>query len=93
MFATWNYRVVCVYGKNPPPVGGEYRDYGVHEVYYNGDKLENMTADSVSPGGDDRAELAASWASYQRAFTLPVLLFDNDGGGFTGEEPPITEGQ
>ena len=69
---TWNYRVVS----RAYPGAGDHetiREYSIHEVYYDDDKIIGMTESPVEPYGQDEQELKDSIQWMLQAFEKPTL--------------------
>lgn len=64
--AYWNYRVMVKEG-----------EYAIHEVYYEGERVSNYTAEPVSPSGESIEELTNDVRSYLSALEKPVLEWDD----------------
>ena len=68
---TWNYRVVRHKAKNHAGAGIEW--LSIHEVYYQGDKIESWVVTEAAPLGETYEDLMKDMAALQRAFELPIL--------------------
>ena len=69
---TWNYRVIS--RAYPGPGDHEtIREYAIHEVYYDDEKIIGMTEEPSEPYGQDEQELKDSIELMLQAFEKPTL--------------------
>ena len=66
---TWNYRVVRRI------VGGEVT-FGIHEVYYDGDRPKTTTECPIDPYGETLEELKDDLDRMREALDKPVLNYE-----------------
>jgi hypothetical protein len=64
---TWNYRVVKY---------SHDEGYGIHEVYYLGDKFLGMTEHPVGPTGDSVGEIKETLSHMLSALDKDVINYD-----------------
>lgn len=67
----WNYRVVRTEeaGSEDEPIIG----YGIHEVYYDNNRITGWTQDFVSPYGESEVELKMDMHHFFKALRMPIL--------------------
>lgn len=66
---SWNYRIIVT-----PSKLKLYHEYSIHEVYYSPDGNINVWSEnSISPAGNNPAELKADLEYMLRAFDKPFL--------------------
>ena len=69
---SWNYRII------KKKWAEDYTEFAVHEVYYDDDgKPTAVTETSVYPIGETEEELHRDFKNYSRAFTEPVLNYED----------------
>lgn len=80
----WNYRLVEIKHKHPI-YNDYYFDYSIQEVYYNDkDEPDGLTTESAGIGfvADDLEDVYDELERVLKAFTKPVLYFDDDKNKF-----------
>ena len=71
----WNYRVVrraC-----PLPDGSIEHVFGIHEAYYDGDRVTSITVEPIEVVGNDMDDLRSEIGHIAKALDAPVLEYDD----------------
>ena len=73
---TWNYRIIS------HPFPGTWaekptREYKIHEVYMDGDRLLGYTEQGCAPFGETEEEIKQDFANMQAAFSKPILKVED----------------
>ena len=80
---SWNYRVVCRKFPNDEYI------YNIHEAYYEdgSDTPHSITTNPCYPEGDSTEELKKDIERFMKAFSRPVLEYDNFNSDKPYEDP------